>query len=396
MKIFKNKVAWLVPIAALTVMFIFSLTLIPSANSQPENLPIAIVNEDKGVEISGQPPLNMGETIVKLVESNMVTSSDDEAPIKWIKVSSAEEVQEGLNNQEYYAALIIPEDFSINQASLQTPEPSSPEIGIYINQGMNVAAASVTGEMLNRLVDNINNNMRTEIFSDLETRGATLTVAQAAALTDPITKSVNIVNGVGDSANGNAPVSLFQPLWMASIASAAIIFFATSKLSIRSRKESLGTKLGQVIIGAIAAFIVGFGLTWIADGMLGFDILQFSDTGFFLTLTFFSFFVMIIAVLSLLGIKGIVIFVLLLFFGAPLLALPPEMMPTFYSDWIYSWLPMQFMVEGLRELFFFGNELTWNTPVSVLFWIGIISMLVLFATALIQKNEQNEKNVGIK
>lgn len=54
------------------------------------------------------------------------------------------------------------------------------------------------------------------------------------------------------------------------------------------------------------------------------------------------------------------------------------------------------MVEGLRELFFFGNELTWNTPVSVLFWIGIISMLVLFATALIQKNEQNEKNVGIK
>lgn len=90
------------------------------------------------------------------------------------------------------------------------------------------------------------------------------------------------------------------------------------------------------------------------------------------------------------------IFVLLLFFGAPLLALPPEMMPTFYSDWIYSWLPMQFMVEGLRELFFFGNELTWNTPVSVLFWIGIISMLVLFATALIQKNEQNEKNVGIK
>jgi ABC-type polysaccharide/polyol phosphate export permease len=67
----------------------------------------------------------------------------------------------------------------------------------------------------------------------------------------------------------------------------------------------------------------------------------------------------------------------------------PEMMSPFYRDWIYSWLPMRSMIEGLRELFFFGEGLTWNTSVSVLFWIGLISMIVILGTAL-KRNRLNE------
>jgi hypothetical protein len=75
----------------------------------------------------------------------------------------------------------------------------------------------------------------------------------------------------------------------------------------------------------------------------------------------------------LLGIRGIAVFallLLLLLFGAPLLPMAPEMMPLFYRDWVYPWLPMRFMVEGLRELFFFGKGLTWGSPVSTLVWIS--------------------------
>lgn len=94
---------------------------------------------------------------------------------------------------------------------------------------------------------------------------------------------------------------------------------------------------------------------------------------------------MISAVFSLEGIKGIAVFVLMLFFGAPLLALAPEMMSAFYQDWIYSWLPMRFMVDGLRKIFYFGEGLTWNTPVSILVWIGIAGMIVILGTALKRK-----------
>lgn len=389
----KNKLFLLSPIIALAVIFIFSLTLFPSVQPQPKNLPIAIVNEDQGAEIPNQPKMNMGKTIVDMIQKSSKT--DNDPAVKWVEVKSKEAAQRGLDDQKYYAALVIPNDFSAKQVSLQTSEASSPEVQIYINQGMNMAASTFAGQILNGVVDNMNNNVRAQLVKGFKAQGTTLTVEQASNLVIPITKKVTNINEVGkNSANGNSPVSLFQPLWMASMASAAIIFFSVNKIPINTRKENLMTKIGQILIGAVAALVIGFGLTWIADGMVGLNIPSFMDTALFLSISSFSFFLMISAVLSLVGIKGIAVFVLMLFFGAPLLALAPEMMSPFYRDWIYTWLPMRFMVEGLREQFFFGKGLTWNNSVSALFWLGLVSMLTILGTALKHKTgkEQNSEH----
>ncbi len=333
------------------------------------------------MEIANQPNVNMGESIVNMIQKSAKTQEGN--TVNWVEVKSIEAVQKGLDKKKYYASLVIPKDFSAKQASLRTPRPSSPEVEIWINQGMNTAASAMAGQILNGVVDNMNDNVRKQLLDGFEQQGATLTAKQAASLATPITKKVTNVNEIGtNSANGNAPVSLFQPLWMASIASAAIIFLAVRKLSITNRKENFAIKSVQILMGAIVALVVGFGLTWLADGMVGLHIPQFTDTALFLSITSFSFFLMILAVLSLLGLKGMPIFILMLFFGAPLLAMAPEMMSPFYLDWIYSWLPMRFMVDGLRGLFFFGEGLTWNTPVSVLVWIGMVSMFIILGTAL--------------
>ncbi|KAB2444048.1 YhgE/Pip domain-containing protein [Bacillus luti] len=380
-KMFKNKLLLVSPLIALLVVFIFSLTLFPTVQPQPKNLPIAIVNEDQGVEIPNQAKMNMGQTIVDNMKKT--AKSEEEPAVKWVEVKSKEAVQKGLNNQEYYAALVIPKEFSTKQASLRTPQPSSPEVEIFINQGMNTAASTMAGQMLNGIVDNMNNTVRTQILEGLKAKGATLTADQVSNVVVPITKKVTNVNEIGkNSANGNSPISLFQPLWIASLASAALIFIAISKMPIRTRNENFVLKLKQIVTGAIAALVIGFGLTWIADGMVGLNISNFTDTALFLSITSFSFFLMISAVLSLVGLKGIGLFALLLFFGAPLLSLAPEMLSPFYQDWVYSWLPMRFMIEGLREIFFFGKGLSWNTPVTVLVWIGVVSMVIILATAL--------------
>ncbi|MFD6510879.1 MULTISPECIES: YhgE/Pip domain-containing protein [unclassified Bacillus (in: firmicutes)] len=377
---FKNKLLLLSPVIALLVVFIFSLTLFPTVQPQPKNLPIAIVNEDQGVEIPNQPKMNMGQTIVDTMKNKL--KSDEEPAVKWVEVKNKEAVQKGLNNKEYYAALVIPKEFSAKQASLRTPQPSSPEVEIFINQGMNTAASTMAGQILNGVVDNMNNTVRTQLLDGLKAKGATLTADQASNLVTPIAKKVTNVNEIGkNSANGNSPVSLFQPLWIASLASAAIIFIAISKMPVGTRKENFVLKLKQILAGAIAALVIGFGLTWIADGMVGLNISNFRDTALFLSITSFSFFLMISAVLSLVGLKGIGLFALLLFFGAPLLSLAPEMLSPFYQDWIYSWLPMKFMIEGLREIFFFGKGLSWSTPVTVLVWIGVVSMAIVLITA---------------
>ncbi|MEK4736909.1 MULTISPECIES: YhgE/Pip domain-containing protein [Bacillus] len=378
---FKNKLLLLSPVIALLVVFVFSLTLFPTVQPKPKNLPIAIVNEDQGVEIPNQPKMNMGQTIVDNMKKT--SKSEEEPAVKWVEVQNKEEVQKGLNNQEYYAALVIPKDFSTKQASLRTPQPSSPEVEIFINQGMNTAASTMAGQMLNAIVDNMNNTVRTQLLEGLKAKGATLTADQVSNVVTPITKKVTNVNEIGkNSANGNSPMSLFQPLWIASLASAAIIFIAISKTQVGTRKENFVLKLKQIVTGAIATLVIGFGLTWIADGMVGLNIPNFTDTALFLSITSFCFFLMISAVLSLVGLKGIGLFALLLFFGAPLLALAPEMMSPFYQDWVYAWLPMRFMIEGLREIFFFGKGLAWNTPLTVLVWIGVVSMVIILGTAL--------------
>ncbi|PGT19417.1 YhgE/Pip domain-containing protein [Bacillus cereus] len=377
---FKNKLLLLSPVIALLIVFIFSLTLFPTVQPQPKNLPIAIVNEDQGVEIPNQSKMNMGQTIVDTIKNK--SKSDEEPAVKWVEVKNKESVQKGLNNKEYYAALVIPKEFSAKQASLRTTQPSSPEVEILINQGMNTAASTMAGQVLQAIVDNMNNTVRTQLLDGFKAKGATLTTDQVSNLVTPIAKKVTNVNEVGkNSANGNSPISLFQPLWIASLASAAIIFIAIRKMPVGTRKENFVLKVKQIVTGAVAALVIGFGLTWIADGMVGLNISNVTDTVLFLSITAFSFFLMISAVLSLVGLNGIGLFALLLFFGAPLLSLAPEMLSPFYQDWVYSWLPMRFMIEGLRDIFFFGKGLSWNTPVTVLVWIGIVSMVVILATA---------------
>ena len=51
MNIFKSKLLWLAPIAAILILVIFSLAFYPAFNPKPKDLPIAIVNNDEGTTI---------------------------------------------------------------------------------------------------------------------------------------------------------------------------------------------------------------------------------------------------------------------------------------------------------------------------------------------------------
>ena len=123
---------------------------------------------------------------------------------------------------------------------------------------MNTAASTMAGQILQAIVDNMNNTVRTQILEGLKAKGATVTTDQAEKLVTPIVKNVKNVNEVGkNSANGNSPISLFQPLWIASLASAAIIFIAISKMPVSSRKENFLLKVKQIVTGAIATLVIG-------------------------------------------------------------------------------------------------------------------------------------------
>lgn len=61
--------------------------------SQPKNLPVAIVNEDQGLDIPNQPRINMGKNIDQTIQKTSTT--DDESAIKWKMLG---ELQKDLDN----------------------------------------------------------------------------------------------------------------------------------------------------------------------------------------------------------------------------------------------------------------------------------------------------------
>ncbi|GBG09055.1 phage infection protein [Paenibacillus agaridevorans] len=386
MQVFKNKLLLALPLIAILVLFIFVLALYPSATMKPVLLPIAIVNLDEGAALPDGTAVNMGDQLVEQMKQASGKAAEGEAsPVKWVQLESAEAAREGMDNRDYYGAMIIAADFSAKQASLRSPAPQQPEIEVLVNQGMNATAANMVTQMVSGMVGKLNATISAGLLHELEASGATLKPSQAAIVASPILAQITNVNETGaNAARGNAPVSLFQPIWMASIAGAAISTLVVGKAaaSASSRRSKLAARLTQAGVGVVLALLSGFLVTWLADRFLDLDVPSMAEMGLFISFSILAFFLMISAILSWTGIRGIVLFVLLLFFGAPLLALPAEFMNGFYRDWIHSWLPMRFMVDGLRELFFFGNGFEWNEPTAALFWISAGSLILLLLSVL--------------
>ncbi|MDF2837579.1 MAG: hypothetical protein K0Q63_3219 [Paenibacillus sp.] len=386
MNVLNNKLLLASPLIAMLVLTVFVLTLYPSATMKPVSMPVAIVNLDEGAALPNGSELKAGEQLAgQMKQASEADAGGEPSPVKWVSLESAELAKSGLDNREYYAALIIPADFSAKQVSLRSPEPSQPELEVLVNQGMNATAAGMITGTVNGMIGQMNGAIGAGLVQELEAGGVMLKPSQAAIVAAPIKAQIVNVNETGPSAaRGNAPISLFQPIWMASIAAAAIGTLAAGKAgrTVASRSGNLTNKLMQAGVGAVAAVLSGYLVTWLADRFLELGVPSVADMGLFISLAIFAFYLMISAVLSWTGIRGIVLFVLLLFFGAPLLSLPPEFMNGFYRDFVHAWLPMRFMVDGLRELFFFGDGFEWNASTAALVWIGTGGLIVLLLSAL--------------
>lgn len=105
MNIFKSKLLWLAPIVAILIFVIFSIAFYPAFNPKPKDIPMAIVNQDKGTDIQGK-NINIG----KHLEDKLMDSNSD--AVKWVQVDSEADIKKGMKDQKYYGAAIIEKDFS--------------------------------------------------------------------------------------------------------------------------------------------------------------------------------------------------------------------------------------------------------------------------------------------
>ncbi|OPA74122.1 hypothetical protein BVG16_25575 [Paenibacillus selenitireducens] len=103
--------------------------------SKLSDLPVAVVNQDKGADYEGK-SLQVGADLVDKLKEN--------PEFKWNFVS-AEEAEDGLKNDRYYLMITIPEDFSKDATTLMEDKPKQAEIIVESNEGHNFLAAQIGG-----------------------------------------------------------------------------------------------------------------------------------------------------------------------------------------------------------------------------------------------------------
>lgn len=384
MNLLKQKNVMLAPVVVILIALIFGLaTMGSTVNPVPKDLPVLLVMEDKGATIPGQGDMNYGKTIADTITGAASQVQAASSPIEWETAANEATGLDKLDREEAYALVVIPETFSSGLAGLMTGATEAPSVQIYVNQGKNMAAANAASQGLTQMFQAVNAKFSEQLLGQLSAQGVKVDPSQIKALANPIQARSQLVHPVGThSANGNAPGSLTQVAWMTSLIGTVLVFFAKRKMKPGSKQEQFSGVWAQTAIGLVLSLVSGFGILWIADGIFGMNVPSYFDTALFLSLNAFCFFLLMSAIMAWLGFAGMPIFMLLFFFVGPVLTMAPEMLPQATKTLFYSWVPLRFTVEGLRDLLYFGQGLNIRTPLIVISSIAAGSLILLVSSAL--------------
>ena len=202
---------------------------------EPEStgrIPVAVATEDEGAEMLGM-NINVGEKFIDAVNGNDM--------IGWDIVKDKEDAIEGVHAGDYYAAVIIPRDFSEKVMSFTSGELEHPKVLFYENEKTNAIAPKITDRVRDVLKEEID-----KAFVD--TIGQYITEAAKAAQQaglDPQDAFSDLSNTMNDlSANLEGSVSMMRAA--AGLSEAAGDLLNASDDLISSSEETL--ELGEQLI----------------------------------------------------------------------------------------------------------------------------------------------------
>lgn len=150
LRLLKNPVALVITIGVCVIPSLYAWYNIV-ANWDPygntANIKVAVANNDQGTSNEYVGELNAGdETVSKLKENDQ---------LGWV-FTDADTVVEGVKSGEYYAAIIIPDDFSTNLTSMLTGTFTQPQLEYYCNEKKNAIAPKVTDTGAQTVEEQIN------------------------------------------------------------------------------------------------------------------------------------------------------------------------------------------------------------------------------------------------
>lgn len=131
----------------------------PYANTS--NIKIAAVSEDKGYTMQDGTTENMGEQVLEQLKENTA--------IGWVFLDDKQAAVDGVYSGEYYAAVVISEDFTYSMYNFFKEDFKSPSITYYENEKKNAIAIKITDTAVSTLKQSINETFIEVVASSIFT-----------------------------------------------------------------------------------------------------------------------------------------------------------------------------------------------------------------------------------
>ena len=124
------------------------------------NIKVAVASQDAGTELLGL-QLNIGSLVLDGLKSN--------DQMGWVFVDDQDAALEGVYAGDYYAALIVPEDFTDDFVSLLDGALEHPQIQYYENEKKNAIAPKITSKAKTAVQEEINSTIVEKVADALTT-----------------------------------------------------------------------------------------------------------------------------------------------------------------------------------------------------------------------------------
>ncbi|HEJ8725283.1 TPA: YhgE/Pip domain-containing protein [Staphylococcus aureus] len=423
MNIFKNKLLWIAPIATMIILVIFSLAFYPAYNPKPKDLPIGILNEDKGTTIQDK-NVNIG----KKLEDKLLDS--DSNKIKWVKVDSEKDLEKDLKDQKIFGVAIIDKDFSKDAMSKtqkvvmdskkeemqqkvasgeippqvvqqmkqkmgnQQVEVKQAKFKTIVSEGSSLQGSQIASAVLTGMGDNINAQITKQSLETLTSQNVKVNAADINGLTNPVKVDNEKLNKVKDhQAGGNAPFLMFMPIWIGSIVTSILLFFAFRTSNNIVVQHRIIASIGQMIFAVVAAFAGSFVYIYFMQGVQRFDFDHQNRIAIFVAFAILGFVGLILGVMVWLGMKSVPIFFILMFFSMQLVTLPKQMLPESYQKYVYDWNPFTHYATSVRELLYLNHHIELNSTMWMFIGFMIFGAVSSLVSAIVRKHSTKRTEV---
>ena len=130
----------------------------PYGTASTSRISVAVASEDAGCEVLGL-EVNIGALVLQGLESN--------DQMGWVFVDSRAEALDGVESGDYYAALIVPEEFTEDFVSILSGDLRHPQIQYYENEKKNAIAPKITSKAKTAVQEQIILPLRAQNYATL-------------------------------------------------------------------------------------------------------------------------------------------------------------------------------------------------------------------------------------